>query len=152
MSLSEQIQKDMVAALKAREEQRLSTLRLVVSALKSRQIEKRAPLEDRETMQVLQTLIKQRKDSIEQFTKGGRQDLADKEQAEVGVIEAYLPKAVGEEEIVGAVRATIAEMGTVTAKDVGTVMKNVMSKFAAAGARVDGKQVNEIVRHELAGK
>ncbi len=152
MSLFEQVQKDMIAAMKAREEQRLSTLRLVVSALKSRQIEKRAPLDDRETMQTLQTLIKQRKDSIEQFTKGGRQDLADKEQAEIGIIEGYLPKAVGEEEVVATVRALIAEMGAVTAKDVGTVMKNVMAKFSAAGARVDGKQVNEIVRRELAGK
>src|SRR5512142_2863175 len=131
MSLSEQIQKDMVAALKAREEQRLSTLRMVVSALKSRQIEKRAPLDDRETMQVLQTLIKQRKDSIAQFTQGGRQDLVDKEQAEVGFIEPYLPKAVGEEEVVATVRAVIGEMGAVTAKDTGTVMKNVMAKFAA---------------------
>jgi uncharacterized protein YqeY len=152
MSLFENIQKDMIAAMKARQEQRLSTLRMVVSALKNRQIEKRAPVDDRETMQVLQTLIKQRKDSIEQFTRGGRQDLADKEQAEVGIIEAYLPKAAGEEEVVAAVRAVIGEMGAVTAKDVGTVMKNVMARFAASGQRVDGKQVNEIVRRELAGK
>ncbi len=152
MSISEQIQKDMTAAMKAREELRLSTLRMVRSALKNREIDKRAPLDDRESMQVLQTLIKQRKDSIEQFTKGGRQDLADKEQAEIGIIESYLPKAVGEEEINATVRAVIAEMGAPTAKDIGTVMKNVMAKFAASGARVDGKQVNEAVRRELAGK
>ncbi len=150
MSISEQIQKDMTAAMKAREERRLSTLRMVRAALKNREIEKRAPLDDREAMQVLNTLIKQRKDSIEQFTKGGRQDLADREAAEVELIETYLPKAAGEEEIVATVRATIAEMGSPTIKDMGAVMKNVMAKFAAAETRVDGKLVSETVKKELA--
>jgi hypothetical protein len=95
-------------------------------------------------------MIKQRKDSIEQFTKGGRQELADKEAAEITIIEAYMPKAVGDAEIVAAVRATIAEMGSPTMKDMGTVMKNTMAKFA--GARVDGKVVSEAVKKELAGK
>jgi len=152
MTLSEQIQKDITAAMKAREEQRLSTLRMVKTALKNREIEKRAPLDDKESQQVLSTLIKQRKDSIEQFTKGGRQDLADKEAAEIKLIETYLPRAAGEEEIVAGVKAVIAEMGSPTMKDMGSVMKNVMARFSAAGMRVDGKQVSEAVKKELAPK
>ena len=150
MPLTDQIQKDMVEAMKARDERRLSTLRMVKTALKNKEIDKRAPLDDREALQVLGTLIKQRKDSIEQFTRGGRQELADKEAAEITLIEAYMPKAVGEEEITATVRATIAEMGSPTMKDMGTVMKNVMAKFA--GARVDGKLVSDTVKKELAGK
>src|ERR1700723_971200 len=99
MPLIDQIQKDIVAAMKAREEQRLSTLRMVKTALKNREIDKMAPLDDRESQQVLSTLIKQRKESVEQFTKGGRQAMADKEAAEIKLIEAYLPKSAGEEEI-----------------------------------------------------
>ena len=110
MPLIDQIQKDIVAAMKAREEQRLSTLRMVKTALKNREIDKMAPLDDKESQQVLSTLIKQRKDSVEQFTKGGRQEMADKEAAEIKLIETYLPKAAGEEEIVAGVRAAIAEM------------------------------------------
>ena len=150
MSISEQIQKDMVGAMKARDERRLSTLRMVKSALKNKEIDKRAALDDREALQVLSTLIKQRKDSIEQFTRGGRQDLADKEAAEIVLIETYMPKAVGEDEIAATVQATIAEMGSPTMKDMGAVMKNVMAKFA--DARVDGKVVSEAVKKELAGK
>ena len=152
MTLSEQIQKDITAAMKAREEQRLSTLRMVKTALKNREIEKRAPLDDKESQQVLSTLIKQRKDSIEQFTKGGRQELADKEAAEIKLIETYLPRAAGEEEIVAGVKAVIGEMGSPTMKDMGSVMKNVMARFSAAGMRVDGKQVSEAVKKELAPK
>ncbi len=150
MSISEQIQKDMTAAMKARDERRLSTLRMVRAALKNKEIDKRAPLDDREALQVMSTLIKQRKDSIEQFTKGGRQELADKEAAEITLIESYMPKAAGEEEITATVRAVIAEMGSPTMKDMGAVMKNVIAKFA--GARVDGKVVSETVKKELAGK
>jgi uncharacterized protein len=152
MSMIEQIQKDITEAMKAREEQRLSTLRMVKSALKNREIEKMAPLDDKESQQVLSTLIKQRKDSVEQFTKGGRQEMADKEAAEITLIEAYLPKAAGEERIVEGVKAIIAEMGSPTMKDVGAVMKNAMARFAAAGLRVDGKVVSEAVKRELAGK
>jgi uncharacterized protein len=151
MALSEQVQKDMVDAMRRRDELRLSTLRMMKSALKNKEIEKRAPLDDKEAQQVLATLIKQRKDSIEQFTKGGRQELADKEAAEIKVIEAYLPKAVGEEEITAAVKATIAEMGSPTLKDMGTVMKNAMAKLQATGARVEGKTVSEIVKKQLGG-
>src|SRR5207248_8047112 len=99
MSLLEQIQKDLTGAMKARDEQRLSTLRMVKTALKNREIEKMAALDDKEAQQVLSTLIKQRKESVEQFTKGGRQEMADKEAAEITLIEAYLPKAAGQEEI-----------------------------------------------------
>ncbi len=138
--------------MKARDEHRLSTLRMVKSALKNREVEKMAPLDDKESQQVLSTLIKQRKDSVEQFSKGGRQELADKEAAEIVLIESYLPKAAGEEEIVAGVKAVIAEMGSPTMKDMGTVMKNAMAKFATQGMRVDGKQVSEAVKMELSGK
>jgi len=149
MTLTEQIQKDIVEAMKARAEARLSTLRMVKSALKNREIDKMAPLDDKESQQVLQTLIKQRKDSVEQFQKGGRQEMADKEAAEIILIEAYLPKAAGEEEVAAGVRAAIAEMGAPTMKDMGTVMKNAMAKFNAAGLRVDGKLVSDLVKKEL---
>jgi uncharacterized protein YqeY len=152
MPLVDQIQKDITAAMKAREEARLSTLRMVKSALKNREIEKMAPLDDKEAQQVLGTLIKQRKDSIEQFTKGGRQEMADKEAAEIIVIESYMPKAASEGDIAAGVKAVIAEMGSPTMKDMGTVMKNVMAKFATQGMRVDGKVVSEAVKKELAGK
>src|SRR5262250_2920625 len=109
MGLSDQIQKDMVEAMRSREELKLSTLRMVKSAIKNKEIDKRAPLDDKECQQVLATLIKQRRDSIEQFQKGGRQELADKEAAEITLIEAYMPKALGEAEVVAAVKATIAE-------------------------------------------
>ena len=149
MSIPEQIQKDMTEAMKARDERRLSALRMVKSALKNREVEKRGPLDDKEALQVLSTLVKQRKDSIEQFTKGGRTELADKEKAELVLIESYMPKAVGEDEVVGTVRATIAEMGSPTIKDMGSVMKAAMAKFSASGARVDGKQVSDVVKREL---
>ncbi len=133
MSLIEQIQKDITDAMKARDEQRLSTLRMVKTALKNREIDKMAPLDDKESQQVLSTLIKQRKESVEQFTKGGRQEMADKEAAEIKLIEVYLPKAAGEEEIVAGVKAAIAEMGAPTMKDMGTVMKNAMARFRGSG-------------------
>ena len=150
MPLIDQIQKDIVDAMKAREEHRLSCLRMVKTALKNKEIDKMAPLDDKESQQVLSTLIKQRKDSVEQFTKGGRQEMADKEAAEIRMIEAYLPKAAGEEEIAAGVRAAIAEMSPApTMKDMGTVMKNAMARFNAASMRVDGKVVSEAVKKEL---
>jgi hypothetical protein len=152
MPLVDQIQKDITAAMKAREEARLSTLRMVKSALKNREIEKMAPLDDKEAQQVLGTLIKQRKDSVEQFTKGGRQEMADKEAAEIALIETYLPKAASEADIAAGVKSVVAEMGSPTMKDMGTVMKNVMAKFAKDGVRVDGKVASEAVKKELAGK
>src|SRR3982074_1922385 len=152
MSLVEQIQKDITTAMKARDEQRLSTLRMVKSALKNREVDKMAPLDEKESQAVLATLIKQRQDSVEQFTKGGRQEMADKEAAEITLIEAYMPKAAGEDQIVAGVRAVIAEMSSPTMKEMGAVMKNVMARFAATGIRVDGKQVSEAVKRELGGK
>jgi uncharacterized protein YqeY len=113
MSIVDKITQDMTQAMKAREDLKLSTLRMVKSALKNKEIDKRAPLDDKEAITVLSMLINQRKDSIEQFTKGGRQALADKEQAEISIIESYMPKALSEEEIVAAVKATIAEMGQI---------------------------------------
>jgi uncharacterized protein YqeY len=150
MSLTEQVQKDMVDAMRKKEELRLSTLRMMKAALKNKEIEKRGKLEEKEELQVFTTMIKQRKDSIEQFEKGNRPELAKKEAEEIVVIEGYMPQSVGEEEVVAAVRATIAEMGSPTMKDMGAVMKNVMARFA--GARVDGKLVSDTVKKELAVK
>jgi len=150
MSLTEQIQKDMVAAMKSKEEEKLSTLRMMKAAVKNKEIDKRAPLYYKEVLAVLSTMIKQRKDSAEQFTKGNRPELAEKEEREIALIETYMPKTASEEQVVTAVRATIAEMGSPTLKDMGTVMKAVMAKFA--DIRVDGKVVSETVKKELAGK
>jgi len=150
MTKTEQVQQDMVAAMRARDELRLSTLRLMKSALKNKEIEKRGALDEKEELQVFSTLIKQRKDSIEAFEKGNRPELAKKEAEEIVIIEAYMPRAVSEADVIATVKATIAEMGSPTMKDMGTVMKNVMAKFA--GARVDGKLVSETVKKELTGK
>jgi uncharacterized protein len=150
MSLTEQVQKDMVDAMRKKQELRLSTLRMVKAALKNKEIDKRAALDEKEELQVFSTLIKQRKDSIDAFEKGNRPELAKKEAEEIAIIEAYMPKAVDEADVIAAVQATIAEMGSPTMKDMGTVMKNVMAKFA--GARVDGKLVSDTVKTELAGK
>ena len=150
MSISQRVQKEMVDAMRSRQELRLATLRMVKAALKNKEIDKRSPLDEKEEIQVLSSLIKQRKDSIEQFTKGGRLELAQKEGQEIEIIEGYLPKALGEAEVTAAVRAAISEMGSPTMKDMGAVMKNVMARFA--GARVDGKLVSDAVKRELAGK
>ncbi|MHB1020938.1 MAG: GatB/YqeY domain-containing protein [Acidobacteriaceae bacterium] len=155
MSLVEKIGADMVAAMKAREEQKLGTLRMVKTALKNKEIDKRAPLTDAEAVQILTTLIKQRRESIEQFTKGNRPELAAKEAEEIVFIESYLPKAAGEAEIKALVDAAIAELkasgATLTPKDMGTVMKAVQAKIATTGLRADGKQVSELVKAGLAG-
>ncbi len=152
MSLTERVQKDMVAAMRSKEELRLSTLRMMKAALQSKRMEMRiakdANLEEKDELQVLSTMIKQRKDSIEQFTKGNRPELAQKEAEEITIIEAYMPKAVSEEEIVATVRAVIAEMGSPTMKDMGAVMKNAKAKFG--DARVDGKLLSETVKKQLA--
>jgi uncharacterized protein YqeY len=148
MSLTERVQKEMVDAMRSKEELRLSTLRMMKAALQMKRIDKRADLDEKEELQVFTTMIKQRKDSIEQFEKGNRPELAAKEAQEITVIEGYMPKAVGEEEIVATVKGVIAEMGSPTMKDMGAVMKNVMAKFG--GARVDGKVVSEAVKKQLA--
>jgi uncharacterized protein YqeY len=152
MTLVDKIQQDIVVAMKAKDEARLSALRMVKSALQNRKVEKMAPLDDKEAQAVLATLIKQRKEAVEQFTKGGRQEMADKEAAEMALIESYLPKAATEAEVVAGVRAVIAEMNSPTMKDMGSVMKNAMARFQGADMRVDGKIVSEVVKRELAGK
>ncbi|MGB8769380.1 MAG: GatB/YqeY domain-containing protein [Candidatus Korobacteraceae bacterium] len=148
MSLTQQVQKDMVDAMRKKEELRLSTLRMMKAALQNKRIEKRADLDEKEELQVFTTMIKQHKDSIEQFEKGNRPELAAKEAQEIKIIEAYMPKAVGEEEIVETVRATIAEMGSPAMKDMGAVMKNAKAKFG--DARVDGKMLSDEVKKQLA--
>jgi uncharacterized protein YqeY len=154
MSLAEKIHQDTVAAMKAREPERLGTLRLMKTAIKNKEIDKRGPLSDPEVLQTLGTMIKQRQDSIEQFTKGQRPDLAEKERGEIRVIEEYLPKAAGAEEIRGLVEQTVAEMAAAGQRpgprDMGTVMKAVQARIQAAGLRADGRQVSDTVKSELA--
>jgi hypothetical protein len=148
MPIVEQVDKDLVAAMKAREELRLSVLRMAKAALMNKKIELGKALGDAEALAVLRTLIKQRHDSVEQFRKGGREDLAQKEEAEIKIIETYLPAGASEEEIDAAVAAAIQETGATSAKDLGKVMKAAMGKLA--GKNVDGKHVNEKVRAKLA--
>ncbi|MGA9246203.1 MAG: GatB/YqeY domain-containing protein [Silvibacterium sp.] len=153
-SIAARIEKDIIAAMKARDGERTTALRMVKTALKNREIEKRAPLDEAESLQILTTLIKQRRDSIEQFTKGNRPELAAKEASEIELIEGYMPKAAGEQEIRKLVEETLAELavsGTdLGPKDMGTAMKAVQARIQAAGLRADGRQVSEIVKGELA--
>jgi len=149
MSLTDRVQKDMVDAMRNKAELRLSTLRMMKAALQNKRIDKMADLDEKEELQVFTTMIKQRRDSIEQFEKGGRPELAQKEAQEIAIIEGYMPKAVSEEEIADVVRATIAEMGSPTMKDMGAVMKNAKARFG--DARVDGKALSEAVKKQLAG-
>jgi len=147
MALSEQVDKDLVAAMKGRDELRLSTLRMMKSALKLKQVETGKALDDSAAVSVLRTLVKQRHDSAEQFRKGSREALAAKEEAEIKIIETYLPAAATEEEIEAAVTAAIAETGASTPKDMGKVIKAVMAKLE--GKSADGKQVSNKVRAKL---
>jgi uncharacterized protein len=155
MSLVEKIHEDMVGAMKQRSVDRLSTLRMVKSALKNKEIEQRTPVTDAQAIQVLTTLIKQRRDAIEQFTKGNRPELAEKEAAEIKVIEEYMPKAAGEDELRQLVMATVAELrsqGTpLGPKDMGSVMKAVQARIQTSGLRADGRVVSELVKNALAG-
>ena len=154
MTIGEKIQGDIVTAMKARDEHRLTTLRMVKSALKNKEIDKREKLSDAEESQILTTLIKQRKESVESFTKGNRPELAEKERVEIGIIEAYLPQAAGEDEIRAVVQAAIAQIaegGTKPGpKEMGSVMKAVQQRIQAGGLRADGKLVSELVKAELA--
>lgn len=155
MTIVERTSQDMVTAMKQRAVERLSTLRMMKAALKNKEIDQRSPLTDAQAAQVLATLIKQRKDSIEQFTKGNRPELAAKEAAEILVIEEYLPKEASEEEIRDLVAGTLAglraEGATLGPKDMGAAMKAVQAKIKASGIRADGRQVSEIVKSALAG-
>jgi len=147
MSLVEQVEKDLVAALKAQEALKLSVLRMMKAALMNKKIEVGKPLGDPEAIAVFRTLVKQRHDSVEAFRKGGRDDLADKEAAEIKILEAYLPAAASDEEIDAAVTAAIAETGATGPKDMGKVMKAAMARLA--GKNAEGKRVNEKVKAKL---
>ncbi len=147
MSLKERIVGDLTAAMKAKEAARLSTLRMVKAALMNREIEKGGELADEELTRLLQSLVKQRRDSVEQYEQGGREDLAAKERAEIVVIEEYLPQAATREEIEQAVAAAIAETGASSMKEMGAVMKAAQGKLA--GRSADGRTVSEIVKAKL---
>src|SRR5216683_2855503 len=144
MTLSEQIISDMTASMKAQDAPRTSTLRMVKAAMQNRQIEKGDELNDEDMTKLLNSLVKQRRDSVEQYEKGGRQDLADKEKAEIEVIEAYLPQAASRDEIEAAVTAAVADTGASSMKDMGKVMKSVQA--ALAGKNADGRTVSEVVK------
>jgi len=150
------ITKEMIAAMKAHDAERTQTLRLIKTALKSKEIDKRSPLTQAEGEQTLASMIKQRRDSIEQYTNGNRKDLADKEAAEIVVIEEFLPKALDEAALAALVGAAIAEVEATAGhkpspKEMGLVMKAVQAKLAASGARAEGRAVSELVKKSLAG-
>jgi uncharacterized protein len=147
MKLQEQINQDLIQAMKNKEELRLSTLRMVKTALKNRQVDLQRELEDTDALQVMKTLIKQRQDSVEQYTQAGRNDLAKQETMEIGIIEQYLPPMPSQTEIERVVDDTIRELGATSMKDMGPVMKAVMGELATAV--VDGKAISETVRSRL---
>jgi hypothetical protein len=154
MTIGERVQADIVTAMKARDEHTLTTLRMVKSALRNKEIDKREKLTDAEEQQILTTLIKQRKESVESFTKGDRPELAEKERLEIVMIEVYLPQAVWGDVIRGVVRGAIESL-TVDGKrpgpkDMGPLMRVVQQRILADGLRADGKLVSEIVKEELA--
>jgi uncharacterized protein YqeY len=150
MSYIERIQNDLTAAMKGKDELRLSVLRMVKSALKNKEIEKMHALDDMESLQVLQTLVKQRHESVEQFTKGGRNDLADKEKREITIIEEYLPAARSDAELQQAIESAIQEAGADSLKQMGAVIKAARAKLA--GKTVDGKALSDRVRDRLSQK
>ncbi|MFI5096961.1 MAG: GatB/YqeY domain-containing protein [Candidatus Acidiferrales bacterium] len=147
MSLSETIQKDIVTAMKAKDELRLSVLRMVKSALQLKEVEKLRKLDDAEFIQLLQTLVKQRKESIEQFAKGGRQDLVDKETRQLAVVESYLPAGASEAEMDAAVAQAIADTKAASIKQMGAVVK--AAREILTGKAVDGKALSDRVRERL---
>jgi len=150
MSYIERIQSDLTAAMKEKDELRLSVLRMVKSALKNKEIEKVRPLDDLESLQILQTLVKQRRESIDQFTKGGRKDLADKEAKEIAIIEEYLPAAPSDDEIHRAVEEAINEESADSLKQMGAVIKAARAKLE--GKAIDGKVLSDRVRERLTAK
>jgi uncharacterized protein YqeY len=149
MPIVEEVNRAITDAMKARDQQRLVALRMLKTALMNREIERGRALDENESRQVVSSLVKQRRDSIEQFVKGGRQDLADKETAEITILETYLPPAVESADLEQIVDAAIASTGASSPKDMGRVMKAVMAELA--GKTVDGKIVNELVRRKLGG-
>ena len=155
-AIGEKLGKDIIAAMKAREQETLTTLRMVKSALRNKEIDKREALTDAEEQSILTTLLKQRRESVEQFTKGGRLELAAKEQVEIGLIEGYMPKSASEDDLRAMVAAAVEQVtkdngGTRPGpKEMGLVMKVAQAKIAASGERADGKLVSEMVKAELA--
>jgi uncharacterized protein YqeY len=149
MSLKEKIAGDMIAAMKAKDAARTSTLRMLKSAISYREIEKGGALDDEELAKLLRSQVKQRRDSVEQYQKGGRQDLVEKETAEIAIIEGYLPQAASVEEIEQAVTAAMAQTGAASMKEMGAVMKAAM--VLLAGKNPDGRTVSETVKKKLAG-
>jgi len=147
MSLNQKIVADLTASMKAQDTPRTSTLRMVKAAMMNRQIEKGSELDDDDMSKLLRSLVKQRRDSVEQYEKAGRQDLADKEKAEIAIIEAYLPQSASQEEIERAVAAAIQETGAASLKDMGKVMKATQSQLA--GKNADGRLVSDIVKAKL---
>jgi uncharacterized protein YqeY len=147
MTLKQQIISDLTVSMKARDAPRTSTLRMVKAAMMNREIEKGGELEDEEMMKLLRSLVKQRRDSVEQYEKAGRQDLADKEKSEIRTIETYLPQAASREEIEAAVAAAISETGATSMKDMGKVMK--AAQAALAGKNADGRAISELVKEKL---
>jgi hypothetical protein len=147
MALLDRIQSDMVAAMKAKEEARLGAIRLIKTALKKHEIDAMKPLDENTEIQVLSTLIKQRRESADMFRKGNRLDLADKEEAELKLIESYMPAAPSDDEIEAAIAAALTETGATSAKQMGVVMKATQAKLA--GKRVDGKALSDKVRARL---
>lgn len=150
-SLVDRITKDLTAAMKAKDAARLSVLRMAKAALMNKEIDKKSALDDPETARVLQGLVKQREDSVEQFKKAGRQELADKEAAEIAVLKDYLPQEASDAEVAAAVEQAIAETGAASVKDMGKAMKAALAALAAAGKPADGKRVNEAVKKRLSG-
>ena len=146
MSLKERMQTELKEAMKAHDELKVSTLRLLSSAIKNKEIDERKPLDDEGLLAILSTAAKQRRESIEQYEKGGRQDLADKEKAELAIIQGYLPQQLSKEEVAALIKETIAETGAAGAKDMGKVMKALMPKVKG---KADGKLVNELVKELL---
>jgi uncharacterized protein YqeY len=147
MGLADKVNADIAAAMKAKAAGRLSALRMVKAAIMNKSVEKGHDLDDAEVVQVVASLVKQRRDSIQQFSKAGRTDLVDKETAEIAVLEEFLPPAASPEDIDAAVAAAIAETGATSPKDIGKVMKAVMPKLA--GKNADGRTINEAVRRKL---
>jgi len=147
MTLTQKVNADITTAMKAKDAARLSALRMMKAAIMNKEVEKGRALDDAEVVQVVTSLVKQRRDSIEQFSKAGRTDLVDKETGEIAVLEAYLPPAATPEEIDAAIAAAIAETGAASPKDIGKVMKAVMPTLA--GKTADGRTVNEAVRRKL---
>ena len=155
-TIAERIGTDIVIAMKARDEHRLTTLRMVKAALRNKEIDKREPLTDAEQTQILATLLKQRRESVESFTKGDRPELAAKEQLEINMIEAYMPQAAGDEQVREIVQTAIAHLAANAGgakpgpRDMGAAMKLVQQRILATGLRADGKIVSEMVKSELA--